>query len=104
MAHLTGGGFYDNIPRVLPEGLDVVIKSGAWSVPPVFNMIAREGGVGFEEMHRVFNMGIGMVVFVGAADLEQVSKIWREANVSWNAVGNVKGKGSRRVVVQPVEG
>ena len=64
MAHLTGGGFYDNIPRVLPEGLDVVVKSGAWPVPPVFDVIAREGGVSFEEMHRVFNMGIGMVVFV----------------------------------------
>ncbi len=45
MAHLTGGGFYDNIPRVLPEGLDVVIKSGSWVVPPVFGMIAREGRV-----------------------------------------------------------
>ena len=102
MAHLTGGGFYDNIPRVLPEGLDVVIKAGAWPVPPVFDVIAREGGVGFEEMHRVFNMGVGMIVFVSAADLGQVSKIWRDANVSWNAVGNVKGKGSRRVVVEPV--
>jgi phosphoribosylformylglycinamidine cyclo-ligase len=101
MAHLTGGGFYDNIPRVLPEGLDVVIKSGAWPVPPVFDVIAREGGVGFEEMHRVFNMGIGMIVFVSAADLGQVAQIWRDANVSWNAVGNVKGRGSRRVVVEP---
>src|SRR5262249_47642989 len=64
MAHLTGGGFYDNIPRVLPDGVDVHVKSGAWPVPPVFEVIAREGKVSFEEMHRVFNMGIGMVVFV----------------------------------------
>ena len=69
MAHITGGGFYDNIPRVLPEGLDVVIRAGAWPVPPVFEIIQRKGGVSFEEMHRVFNMGIGMVVFVAAADL-----------------------------------
>jgi phosphoribosylformylglycinamidine cyclo-ligase len=65
MAHLTGGGFYDNIPRVLPEGLDVVVKSGAWPVPPIFDLIEREGRVSFEEMHRVFNMGIGMTVFIG---------------------------------------
>jgi phosphoribosylformylglycinamidine cyclo-ligase len=101
MAHLTGGGFYDNIPRVLPEGLDVVIKSGSWVVPPVFEVIAREGRVSFEEMHRVFNMGIGMVVFVAPADLGRVSQLWRDADVKWNAVGNVRGRGSRRVVVEP---
>jgi phosphoribosylformylglycinamidine cyclo-ligase len=86
---------------VLPEGLDVVVKSGAWEVPPVFEVIAREGKVSFEEMHRVFNMGIGMVVFVAAADLGRVAQIWRDANVKWNAVGNVRGKGDRRVVVEP---
>ncbi len=101
MAHLTGGGFYDNIPRVLPEGLDVVIKSGSWVVPPVFEMIAREGKVSFEEMHRVFNMGIGMVVFVAAADLGRAAQLLRDADVKWNAVGNVRGRGSRRVVVEP---
>ena len=74
LAHLTGGGFYDNIPRVLPEGLDVVVKSGAWPVLPVFEVIAREGDVSFEEMHRVFNMGIGMVVFVAPSDLARVGR------------------------------
>ena len=101
MAHLTGGGFYDNIPRVLPEGLDVVIRSGSWPVLPVFEVIAREGSVSFEEMHRVFNMGIGMVVFVAASDLPRVAEIWTAAGQRWYAVGNVKGGGSRRVVVEP---
>ena len=100
MAHLTGGGFYDNIPRVLPEGVDVRVKSGAWPVPPVFEVIAREGDVSFEEMHRVFNMGIGMVVFVAAADLARVSEIWKAAGQRWYAIGNVKGGGSRRVHVE----
>jgi len=100
MAHLTGGGFYDNIPRVLPEGLDVVVKAGAWDAPPVFEVIAREGAVSFEEMHRVFNMGIGMVVFVAPADLARVGQIWKNAGVRWFAIGNVK-PGSRRVVVEP---
>ncbi|HTR01690.1 MAG TPA: phosphoribosylformylglycinamidine cyclo-ligase [Thermoanaerobaculia bacterium] len=101
MAHLTGGGFYDNIPRVLPEGLDVVIKAGAWDVLPVFEVIAREGDVSFEEMHRVFNMGIGMVVFVGAADLARVVEIWKSLGQRWYAIGNVKAGGSRRVDVEP---
>ena len=101
MAHITGGGFYDNIPRVLPEGLDVVIRSGAWPVLPVFEVIAREGRVSFEEMHRVFNMGIGMVVFVAAADLPRIAEIWTGAGQKWYAIGNVKGGGSRRVVVEP---
>jgi len=101
MAHLTGGGFYDNIPRILPEGLDVVVKSGAWDVPPVFGAIEREGAVSFEEMHRVFNMGIGMVVFVAPGDLARVGQIWKELGQRWFAIGNVKSGGERRVVVEP---
>jgi phosphoribosylformylglycinamidine cyclo-ligase len=99
MAHLTGGGFYDNIPRVLPEGLDVVVKAGAWPVPPVFEVLEREGDVSFEEMHRVFNMGIGMVVFLAPADLARAAEIWKNMGQRWYAVGNVK-PGSRRVVVE----
>jgi len=101
MAHITGGGFYDNIPRVLPEGLDVLIKAGAWPVLPVFDVIEREGGVSFEEMHRVFNMGIGMVVFVAPADLARIADGWKSAGQRWYAIGNVKGGGSRRVVIEP---
>jgi len=100
LSHLTGGGFYDNIPRVLPEGLDVVVKAGAWPVPPVFEVIQREGEVSFEEMHRVFNMGIGLVVFMGPADLARAAEIWKAAGQRWFAIGNVKS-GSHRVVVEP---
>ena len=100
MAHLTGGGFYDNIPRVLPGNVDVVVKSGAWPVLPVFEVIAREGGVSFEEMHRVFNMGIGMVVFVAPADLARAGAIWKDMGQPWFAIGNVRA-GNRRVVVEP---
>ena len=100
MAHITGGGFYDNIPRVLPEGLDVVLRSGSWPVLAIFRVIEEGGDVSFEEMHRVFNMGIGMVVFVSAADLSRISKIWAEAGQRWFAIGNVKD-GGRRVVLEP---
>ncbi len=101
LAHLTGGGFYDNIPRVLPEGVDVHVKSGAWPVPPVFEVIAREGDVSFEEMHRVFNMGIGMVVFLAPSDLARAAELWKAAGQRWFAIGNVRGGGERRVVVDP---
>jgi len=100
LAHLTGGGFTDNIPRVLPEGLDAVMKCGAWPVPPVFELIAREGGVSFDEMHRVFNMGIGMVVFVSPSDLPRVAQIWKERSQRWFAIGNVV-PGSGRAVLEP---
>ncbi|MFN2385261.1 MAG: phosphoribosylformylglycinamidine cyclo-ligase [Thermoanaerobaculia bacterium] len=100
MAHITGGGFYDNIPRVLTEGLEVQIKSGSWPVPPVFDVIGREGAVSFEEMHRVFNMGIGMALFIAPPDLGEVARIWSEAGQRWYAIGNVR-PGQRRVVIEP---
>ena len=86
---------------MLPEGLDVVVKSGAWPVLPIFELIAREGAVSFEEMHRVFNMGIGLVVFVAPSDLARVAEIWKATGQRWFAIGNVKGGGSRKVVVEP---
>ncbi len=64
MAHITGGGFYENIPRCLPAGLGVVIDKKSWTVPPVFKMLARLGGIAEEEMFRTFNMGIGFVLVV----------------------------------------
>jgi phosphoribosylformylglycinamidine cyclo-ligase len=102
LAHITGGGFYDNIPRVLPEGLDVRIRAGSWPVPQIFEVIQREGRVSFEEMHRVFNMGIGMVVFISPADLSRVAALWRAEDVKWFAIGNVRGQGNRAVEVEPL--
>jgi phosphoribosylformylglycinamidine cyclo-ligase len=99
MAHITGGGFFENIPRVVPKDLEVVVKSGAWPVPPIFEVIQRGGEVSFEEMHRVFNMGIGMLVFVAAEDLSAVSRIWAETGQRWYAIGNVRA-GRRGVIVE----
>jgi phosphoribosylformylglycinamidine cyclo-ligase/phosphoribosylamine--glycine ligase/phosphoribosylformylglycinamidine cyclo-ligase len=62
LVHLTGGGWLDNIPRVLPDGLGAVVRHDAWSVPPLFQMIQARGRVPLLEMYRVFNMGIGMLV------------------------------------------
>jgi phosphoribosylformylglycinamidine cyclo-ligase len=62
MAHITGGGLFDNIPRVLPESLGVDLEWGTWQVPPIFELIRDIGNVDFDEMCHVFNMGIGMAV------------------------------------------
>jgi phosphoribosylformylglycinamidine cyclo-ligase len=64
LAHITGGGFYDNIPRVMPRGCDVILRRGSWEVPAIFRLLQGGGRVEEEEMYRVFNMGVGMVVVV----------------------------------------
>jgi phosphoribosylformylglycinamidine cyclo-ligase len=68
MAHITGGGFVDNIPRVLPERCTAVIDRSLWNVPALFKFIAEKGKVDRDEMYRVFNMGIGYVVMVRSGD------------------------------------
>jgi phosphoribosylformylglycinamidine cyclo-ligase/phosphoribosylamine--glycine ligase/phosphoribosylformylglycinamidine cyclo-ligase len=64
LAHLTGGGFVENLPRILPEGLQAVIDLDSWAVPPLFRLIEARGKVDAQEMYRVFNMGIGMLAVV----------------------------------------
>jgi phosphoribosylformylglycinamidine cyclo-ligase len=68
LAHLTGGGFIENIPRILPEHLDAQIDLGSWPVMPIFQLIQRWGDIEAEEMYRVFNMGIGMIAIVAPED------------------------------------
>ncbi len=72
LAHITGGGLIDNIPRILPEGTGVEIDTSAWETPPLFEWLGEAGGVGAGEMYRVFNMGIGMVAVVPRGDAEKV--------------------------------
>lgn len=69
LVHITGGGFYDNIPRILPEDVAVVVHKGSWPVPPLFRLIQRLGHVSEEEMYRVFNMGIGMIAIVPSDEM-----------------------------------
>ena len=71
MAHITGGGLTGNVPRVLPEQVTAIIDQAAWPLPPLFQWLQREGQVADEEMHRVFNCGIGMVVVVAAAEADR---------------------------------
>ena len=72
MAHITGGGLMENVPRVLPPGLCARLEAGAWEVPPIFRMVQREGNIDDREMFRVFNMGLGMVVACAPDDVPAV--------------------------------
>ncbi|MGF1677570.1 MAG: phosphoribosylformylglycinamidine cyclo-ligase [Candidatus Methylacidiphilales bacterium] len=72
LAHITGGGFVDNIPRVLPPGVDVEIQTGTWKMPPIFEFLAERGGVDKEEIYHVFNMGIGMIAVVTPKDAVKI--------------------------------
>ncbi|HHV71273.1 MAG TPA: phosphoribosylformylglycinamidine cyclo-ligase, partial [Clostridia bacterium] len=77
-AHITGGGFLENIPRILPEGTKAVIQKGSWPIPPIFSLIQAEGSVEEKEMFRTFNMGIGMVLVI-PAEQEKSALIYLQA-------------------------
>jgi phosphoribosylamine--glycine ligase / phosphoribosylformylglycinamidine cyclo-ligase len=79
MSHITGGGFTENIPRVLPKHLGCFVDAAAWPRPSVFNWLQRQGGVAPLEMARTFNNGIGMVLVVGAENAERVASMLRES-------------------------
>ena len=72
MAHITGGGITDNLPRVLPRGTEAVVRSGSWDVPPVFQWLERAGGVPRADMLRTFNMGVGLILVVSPEDVDRV--------------------------------
>ena len=77
LAHITGGGLIDNLPRVLPKDCDAVIDTRSWLVPAIFQLIARGGRVEREEMYQVFNMGIGMAVIVAGKDAARIRSVLR---------------------------
>lgn len=79
LCHITGGGFIENIPRVLPEGLGCYIDASQWTIPPVFKFIMQHGGVKPLEMARTFNNGIGMVLVVAQADVEDAIRVLAES-------------------------
>jgi phosphoribosylformylglycinamidine cyclo-ligase len=97
MAHVTGGGLIDNVPRVLPEGTAAHFKASSWEIPPIFKLIQREGKVAEAEMYHVFNMGIGMVVICSPENADQLTGQLPEAKVIGEVV---RQKGAARVVVR----
>ncbi|HZE99003.1 MAG TPA: phosphoribosylformylglycinamidine cyclo-ligase [Planctomycetota bacterium] len=99
MANITGGGLVENIPRVIPKGLAVEIGEGSWKVPPIFPFLQETGDVPPEEMYRVFNMGVGMVVVVAPARADAVLKTLRKLGETASVVGRVvRGDGDVRLL------
>ena len=97
-AHITGGGFVDNIPRVLPAKCDVVIRKGSWEMGPLFQLLAERGGVDEAELYQVFNMGVGMVAVVAAEQADAALKFIRsQKHTAWLVGEVVKGTGVARV-------
>jgi phosphoribosylformylglycinamidine cyclo-ligase len=93
LAHITGGGFVDNIPRVLPTKCDVIIHKGTWPVLPIFSLIQTKGAIPEDEMYQVFNMGIGMTVFTSAEKADAVLRAIQAKHKAW-IIGEVaRGKG-----------
>jgi len=96
MAHITGGGLVDNVPRVLPQGVAAQLNSQAWTTHPIFHLIQQQGNVTQDEMYHVFNMGIGMVVICSPDDVGQLTKAIPEAKVIGKVV---KQMGEARVII-----
>lgn len=94
VAHITGGGFIENVPRMLPEGLAARIELGSWPVPPIFDVIERAGSVDHMEMFNIFNMGIGMVVAVPADREDEVMNLLANAGEQGYRIGSVVARGS----------
>ena len=89
-SHITGGGFQENIPRMLPDGVRAVVKKDSYEIPPIFKMLAVEGGIAEEMMYNTFNMGLGMVLAVDPADVEKTMAAIEAAGDKCYVVGSVE--------------
>ena len=98
LAHITGGGLTDNIPRILPDGTAVKIDQSSWTIPPLFELMRRLGNVSDSEMYRTFNMGIGMVIVCTRNDAEAIKTHLSERGETCYEIGNVVS-GNREVSI-----
>jgi phosphoribosylformylglycinamidine cyclo-ligase len=98
LSHITGGGLIDNIPRVIPDGLEVVLERTSWPRQAIFEWLQMQGQVADEEMYRVFNCGIGMTVQVAARDVDKALDVLRDSGQEALVIGEVKS-GTRGVVI-----
>ena len=99
MVHVTGGGYYENIPRALPEDMGAEIDATSWPVPPIFNLLKEWGNVDWHEMYRTFNMGIGMIIIASADEAEKIKADLQARNEAVYEIGKVT-QGSLEVIVK----
>jgi phosphoribosylformylglycinamidine cyclo-ligase len=90
LAHITGGGLLDNVPRILSPGLQAELARDAWTLPPLFAWLQKEGAVADNEMHRVFNCGIGMVVVVPAESAQAITSAFTKQGETVYTLGHIK--------------
>jgi phosphoribosylformylglycinamidine cyclo-ligase len=94
MAHITGGGFYENIPRVIPSGMNAVINKYSWTVPAIFRLIQEKAGISLKEMFKTFNMGIGLVMVLDKKEAKKAQGVLRKFRLKSYIIGEVAtGKG-----------
>ena len=98
LAHITGGGITENLPRILPRGFDAVIDLSTWTVPPLFTHLQQLGSVEQDEMFRTFNMGIGLIAVIPAEQIKKAKAILNRANERHCLIGRVVSRGTRKVV------
>ena len=99
IVHITGGGFYENIPRILPEGTAVSIDVGTWKVPPIFPYIKKCGNIDRKEMFSTYNMGVGMMMVVDAADADAVVKALQAAGEDASVIGQIVEEKDEKVIL-----
>ena len=99
MVHVTGGGYYENIPRALPEDMGAEIDATSWPVPPIFNLLKEWGNVDWHEMYRTFNMGIGMIIIASADEAEKIKADLQARSEDVYEIGKVT-QGSHEVIVK----
>lgn len=99
MVHVTGGGYYENIPRALPDDMGAEIDATSWPVPPIFNLLKEWGNVDWHEMYRTFNMGIGMIIIASAEEAEKIKADLQTRNEAVYEIGKVT-QGSHEVIVK----
>ena len=102
MNHITGGGFYENIPRSLPEGLAADIDSHAFPTPAIFDWLQKEGNISTDEMYNIFNMSIGYTVIVNENDKEQALKVLKEQNIDAYEIGRIIKDDRKPIHIQGV--
>lgn len=100
MAHITGGGITENLPRILPRGLDAHVELTSWQVPPLFTHLQELGQVTQEEMYRTFNMGIGLIAVIPAEQVKKAKAILNRANERHCIIGRIVSRGTRKVIYQ----
>ncbi len=98
VSHITGGGFIENVPRMLPDGLKAVIKKGTWEILPIFDLMQKKAGIPERDMYNTFNMGLGMVVAVDADKADAAVKCLESAGEKAYIIGTLE-KGEKGVEI-----